>query len=98
MPPVRPGSLIARHRGRIAGLTRAIRNGERPTEDPELGNAQRDLAAAKIAAYIERTVAAAPPLTREQIAQLRVLLEPARRELARQVRGTDAELKRIGKP
>lgn len=36
-----------------------------------------------VAEYVRRVVAEAPPLTREQTARLRVLLEPARRDLAR---------------
>jgi hypothetical protein len=37
---------------------------------------------ATIEEYVETVVAQAPPLTREQIARLRALLEPARRHLA----------------
>jgi len=39
-------------------------------------DAQRDLAAANIAAFVERTVAAAPPLTAEQRDRLALLLRP----------------------
>lgn len=35
----------------------------------------------RVAAYIERVVATAPPLSRAQIDQLRVLLEPMRQDL-----------------
>ena len=41
-----------------------------------------DKAAAKIAAYIERTLAAAPPLTDEQRVRLAELLRPARHTAA----------------
>lgn len=59
------------HRGRVAALARS-----RSPHDPEFLEAKRDLAAEKIAAYIERTVAAAPPLTREQSQRLASLLHP----------------------
>ncbi|MCU1615952.1 MAG: hypothetical protein JWO98_3492 [Frankiales bacterium] len=36
-----------------------------------------------VAEYVRRVVAEAPPLTSEQVSRLRVLLEPARRDLAR---------------
>ncbi|MGO9156780.1 hypothetical protein [Mycobacterium sp.] len=67
---------IANARARRAGLH------GRPIDDPDRVNAERDLAAAKIANYIEKVVAQARPFTREQVDQLRVLLEPARRDLA----------------
>lgn len=67
---------IAKARARRAGLH------ARPINDPDRLDAERDLAAAKIAAYISKVVAQAPPFTREQVDQLRVLLEPGRRELA----------------
>lgn len=60
----------ARYRGRIAGLTRAVRNGERPADDPELTNARQSFAAARIADYIEAVLAKAPPLTAEQRQQI----------------------------
>ena len=41
---------------------------------PELTDARRDLAAANLAAYIRRTVDAAPPLTNEQRDRLALLL------------------------
>jgi hypothetical protein len=69
----------AHHRGRIAGLARAVRNGERPVDDPELACAKRDYAAARIADYINKTLADAPPLTGEQRTALAELLKPVRR-------------------
>lgn len=71
---------VSKARASVAGLSRAVRNGERPPAD--LAAAKRDLAAANIAAYIEKVVAQAPPFTREQVDRLRVLLEPVRRDLA----------------
>ncbi|MCQ4364564.1 hypothetical protein KQR54_26145 [Mycobacterium gordonae] len=68
---------VAHHRAKLAGLH------GRPTDDPEVEAARRDLAAAKAAEVIKKLVAQAPPFTPEQVAQLRVLLEPARAELSR---------------
>jgi hypothetical protein len=64
------------HRARVAALSR-----DRAPDDPELLAARRDLAAAReaergeiaarrLAAYIQRTVASAPPFTAAQIDQL----------------------------
>lgn len=55
-------------RNRVANLSRY-----RP-DSPELVDARRDLAAAKLAAYIQRTVDAAPPLSPEQRDRLALLL------------------------
>lgn len=47
--------------------------------DPEReAQARRDLAEAKVAAYIERVLAAAPPLSEEQRQRLAELLRPVR--------------------
>jgi hypothetical protein len=40
---------------------------------PETTDARRDLAAAKLAAYVSETVAAAPPLTHERADELALL-------------------------
>ena len=66
-------SQALHHRGRVAALTRS-----RTPDDPELVAARRDLAAANLAAYIRRTVAAAPPLLDEQRDRLAVLLRGAK--------------------
>lgn len=61
------GSDVLRTRSRL-GV--AARRG-----DPEqITEAKRDHAAAKLTAYIEQTVAAAPPLTSEQRGRLATLL------------------------
>jgi hypothetical protein len=41
---------------------------------PKIQELQRDLAAEKLEAYVSRVVAAAPPLTREQLDRVAVLL------------------------
>jgi hypothetical protein len=61
---------VARARGKKAALARCVKNGERKPNDPEYVAAQRDLAAAKLESYIEKVVAAAPPLTPAQLAKL----------------------------
>lgn len=57
----------AHERARIAGLKRAVRNGERPVDDPELKEAERNYSAARLADYAAQLVAKWPPLTTEQI-------------------------------
>jgi hypothetical protein len=66
------------YRAAIAGLKRAIRNGERPADDLALTEAQRGLTAARISEFVERELAKAPPLTTEQRDQLAELLRPVR--------------------
>lgn len=58
-----------RERARLAALTR-----HRPPSDPAIVDAGRDLAAANLAGYISRIVAAAPPLSDEQRDRLALLL------------------------
>ncbi|MDP9692712.1 UNVERIFIED_ORG: hypothetical protein J2X79_000241 [Arthrobacter globiformis] len=55
----------------------AVQRGK-PSED-----ARRDLAAAKLAQYVERVVAEAPPLTDEQVNRIARLLRPATGEAHR---------------
>jgi hypothetical protein len=62
-------------RGRLANATRYW-------PDDDHTEIRRDLTEAKIAAYIQRELAQAPPLTPAQRDRLRVLLEPARVELS----------------
>lgn len=59
------------NRGRVAALTRS-----RPASDPDLQEARRDLAASKLADYINRVISQAPPLTNEQRERLSALLAP----------------------
>ena len=55
-----------------AALGNATRQG-----DPEnIGNARRNLSAANIAACIEKNLAAAPPLSAEQLDRLAGMLRP----------------------
>lgn len=72
-------------RAKIAALTRAVRNGERPADCPELKQARRDLAyasvlddAEKLAAKAAQLVADWPDLTREQLDRIAGVLKGAR--------------------
>jgi hypothetical protein len=62
------------HRGRIAGLSRAIRNGERPADDPEIIDARRALRAERLADHVQQVIAEWPPLTDGQLARVAALL------------------------
>lgn len=64
MAPLSPQAAI--HRGRIAGLARAVRNGERPADCPELTDARQNYCAARIVDYAQIMMAKAPALTPEQ--------------------------------
>lgn len=78
MPRGSLSDAAARHRGRIAGLTRAVRNGERPADDPELTEARRDLRAEVLAGHVEKVLAQAPPLTDEQRDRIAAILRSGR--------------------
>lgn len=78
LPEARRQEVRSKH-SQVAALSRS-----RKPDDPDLIAARRDLAAEKTAAFIKKVVAQAPPFTPEQVAQLRVLLEPARAEISRE--------------
>ena len=67
---------VAKARARVAGLH------ARAADDPEALDARRNLAAAKTAAYIQKVLDDAPPLTEEQRVALAELLAPIRRRHA----------------
>lgn len=60
-------------RGRVASLSRS-----RSANDPDLIEARRALAAEKLAAYVAKTVADAPPLTDAQRDRIAALLCPTK--------------------
>jgi len=68
---------VSKARARVAALSRPDAG-----DDTQRTEARRDLHAAKLQDYIERTLAQAPPLNDEQRNRLAELLRPARRELA----------------
>jgi hypothetical protein len=64
----------AYQRGRIAGLSRAVRNGERPADDPELNEARQNLAYEQLASHAARVVAGWPQPTDEQVQRIAAIL------------------------
>jgi hypothetical protein len=72
--------IIFHERGRVGSLSRS-----RPSNDPELVEARQNLATAKLADYIDRVLAQAPPLSDEQRAKLAELLKPARTAAAKAI-------------
>lgn len=62
---------LTTHRARVAALSRS-----RTAEDADLIDARRTLKAERLAAYVAKTVAEAPPLTDEQLARVAALLRP----------------------
>lgn len=71
-----PSPETAKHRARVAGITL-----KRGADDPEVEMARRDLEVSKLADHIQRVLAQAPPLTRQQRSKLAELLRPVRRAL-----------------
>jgi hypothetical protein len=74
----------ARPRAKIAALSRAVRNGERPADCPELRTAYRELAvatvvddAAKLAAKAAKLVADWPDLTPDQLGRVASVINAA---------------------
>lgn len=61
-------------RATIAGIKREIRNGNRPADDPELIEAQRALAYARLRERVEETVRDWPPLSVQQRRDIVALL------------------------
>ncbi len=67
--PGSPAPDVAHARARHAGLSRG-----RAADDPEVICAKRDLKAARLAEYVRRVVAEAPPLTPDQRDRIALLL------------------------
>ncbi|OBG79104.1 hypothetical protein [Mycobacterium sp. E3305] len=64
----------ARLRSQIAGLKRAVRNGERTADDPQLIQAQDDLRAVMLRQRAETIVAEWQPLTDQQRQDIAAIL------------------------
>jgi hypothetical protein len=79
-------SIVLHHRARVAALTRS-----RPTDDPDLVAARRDLRFEGLAQHIAGVVAEAPPLTDAQIDRLAVVLRQGRVTTTTPNLGGDAE-------
>ncbi|MCV7744784.1 hypothetical protein [Micrococcus luteus] len=60
-------------RARVASLSRS-----RSTDDPELIEARRNLKAERLADYVARVVAEAPPLTDAQRDRIAAMLRPTK--------------------
>ncbi len=67
--PTNPATAVGSAKGRLARASALY-----GAESVEVAERRRDLAAAKIAQYIERVVADAPPLTDSQRSRLAALL------------------------
>jgi hypothetical protein len=65
---------VASHRGRVAALARAVRNGERSPEDPELNNARQDLAYERLAEQAAKVVADWPTPPPEVLNRIAAIL------------------------
>ncbi len=62
-------------RGRLAAITRGIRAGERPADDPALTEAKRNLTALRLEEHVTRVLADSPPLTDDQLTRIAALLQ-----------------------
>ncbi len=65
---------VLKARSGVAHEAKKAKRGPQTTPPQALIDARRELAAAKLEAYIARVVASAPPLTEEQQRQLSTLL------------------------
>lgn len=63
-------------RARIAAISRGIRAGERPANDPALVEARRKMRLLRAEEYIQKVVDSAPPLTDEERVRLAELFRP----------------------
>lgn len=60
---------VNHYKAKVGALSRS-----RPDDDPELVAARQNLRAERLVAYVEKTVREFPPLTREQLDRVAVLL------------------------
>ena len=65
---------VARKRGAVAGLKRAVKTGERRPDDPVIPAAERDLAVELLAERAQKLVATWPDLTDEQVDRIASIL------------------------
>jgi hypothetical protein len=65
---------LAHRRGRFAALSRAVKNGERPSDDPDFIAAGHDLAYEGLAEHAARVVAQWPTPTNEQLQRVAAIL------------------------
>ena len=62
-------SSVTHFAGKVGALSRS-----RNADDPDLADARRNLRAARLADYVEKVVAEAPPLTPEQRDRITAIL------------------------
>lgn len=67
-------TAIARKRGAVGGLKRAVKTGERRPDDPAIPEAERDLAVELLAERARKLVASWPDLTDEQLDRIATIL------------------------
>jgi hypothetical protein len=72
--PVSIRNEVYKHRGRNAAFARAVRNGERAVDDPEVIDTRQKLAEARISRYIDKILSEAPPLNDEARRRISELL------------------------
>jgi len=65
---------VARARGSVGGLKRAVKTGERRPDDPAIPAAERDLALQLLAERAKRLVATWPELSDEQVDRIAGIL------------------------
>jgi hypothetical protein len=66
---------VTKARSRLAVEVKRQKRDGTSSQSPAIQSARRALAAEKIEAFVERTVASAPPLTPEQMSRLRSLFQ-----------------------
>jgi hypothetical protein len=69
---------VYKARSRVANEVKKCKASGSDPQSPQVQDARRDLAEAKLQAYIERTVASAPKLSPEQRDRLAILLQSPR--------------------
>jgi hypothetical protein len=67
-------STWTHERAKIAALTRGIRAGERPADDPELETAYRNLRALRLEKHVRDVLATAPRPSDEQLQRIAAIL------------------------
>lgn len=72
LPP--PSKPVAKARGRVAGIGRAIHAGELPADTPALDEAKRDLRAELLADRVAKAISGWPPLSDEQCERIASIL------------------------
>lgn len=67
-------STWTHERAKVAALTRGVRAGERPADDPELIEAYQNLHALRLEEHVRKALAAAPRPSDEQLQRIAQIL------------------------